>query len=228
MATQDQKELIKSARQGNFNGGEGFDADKSVKHFVAEILRKGLDGGLDFSDKPLFRSALFEAAWRGHRDICKLLLDKQANVNFMDTQGRSPLHEACYYGHLDLVELFIERQADINLKDTEGSTPLVRAVDGKRSAIVSLLVDRGARTNEVDADGVTCQHVAAFHGDPELSQWLFYQGAWKNRFATEAADTGAAEPKEAEKKEEAAPAAEKKEEAPAAAPAEEVPPETPA
>lgn len=54
-------------------------------------------------------------------------------------------------------------------------------------------MQRGAVTNQVDEHGVTCQAVAAFLGDKELSEWLFYRGAWKNRSHIEG--------KEGEKKE---------------------------
>eukprot|EP00811_Abedinium_folium_P008194 NODE_17568_length_936_cov_5.515451.p4 GENE.NODE_17568_length_936_cov_5.515451~~NODE_17568_length_936_cov_5.515451.p4 ORF type:complete len:89 (-),score=39.35 NODE_17568_length_936_cov_5.515451:113-379(-) len=32
-------------------------------------------------------------------------------------------------------------------------------------------------------DAVTVQQVAAFQGNAELSNWLLYRGAWKNRFS---------------------------------------------
>merc|ERR1712232_1537161 len=132
--------------------------------------------------KPFFRSALWEATWRNHESVVKLLVDKGASVAFADYQGRTPLHEAAYYGHLNLVEYFIEKNHPLDVLDNFGQTPLFRAVEGHRHDVVKSLVSRNAQTNILDNDDVTVQHCAAFQGLPQMSDWLLYQGSWKNRF----------------------------------------------
>eukprot|EP00928_Gymnodinium_smaydae_P088209 TRINITY_DN72325_c0_g1_i1.p1 TRINITY_DN72325_c0_g1~~TRINITY_DN72325_c0_g1_i1.p1 ORF type:complete len:234 (-),score=68.09 TRINITY_DN72325_c0_g1_i1:180-881(-) len=175
MATKEQNRLIiKAARQGRLEG------DTGVKATVQEALRMQLD--LDFKEKPYYRSALWEATWKNHESIVKYLVEKGASVGLGDYQGRTPLHEAAYYGHVNLVEYFIEKGAPIDEPDIFGQTPVFRAADGNRHDVVELLVKRRAHTNVVDCHDVTVQHCAAFQGLPQMSNWLLYHGAWKNRF----------------------------------------------
>merc|ERR1712151_1223334 len=140
------------------------------------------------SDKPYYRSALWEATWKNNDAIVKILLENNASVDFADYQGRTPLHEAAYYGHINLVELFLEKGHPINTKDNFGQTALFRAAEAGHDDIVQLLVEKNkdkdgnyAQTNFLDSDGVTAQHMAAFKGMPDMATWLLYKGAYKNR-----------------------------------------------
>jgi len=112
-------------------------------------------------------------------------VEKGATIDFADYQGRTPLHEAAYYGYKNLVEYFLDKGHPIDPLDNFSQTPLFRAADAGRDDIVEILVERKAQTNLLDTDGVTVQHLGAFRGMPDMSQWLLYKGAWKNRFAIE-------------------------------------------
>lgn len=58
------------------------------------------------------------AAFNGHIDIVKLLIEKHANVNVTDKHGRTPLYLSLRYGYEDIVETLLEHGAinklDIN------------------------------------------------------------------------------------------------------------------
>merc|ERR1712008_124669 len=75
----------------------------------------------------------------------------------------------------------------IDPTDNFGATPLFRAVEGGRDEIIDELIKRSAQINALDSQGCTVQHLAAFNGTPEISEWLHYKGSWKNRFAMEMA-----------------------------------------
>jgi hypothetical protein len=137
---------------------------------------------LDYCERPFFRTALWEATWKNHEDIVRLLVEKKASVHVEDYQQRTPLHEAAYYGHANLVNFLIDQGHPVNCADKFGQTPLFRAVEAGRRAVVELLVQRGADVALLDRDNVTAHHIAAFQGMPQLSEWLLYQGAFKNRF----------------------------------------------
>jgi len=136
---------------------------------------------LDFCEAPFYRTAIWEATWRGHKDIVRLLADKKACISWADYQGRTPLHEAAYYGNCGIVEFLLERGHPIDCTDVFGHTPLFRAVEGGRSLIVERLVEKRASVSLLDKDGLTAQHHAAFRGRHQMSEWLIYKGAWKNR-----------------------------------------------
>lgn len=177
MALENNKKLMTAARQGKLDGEAGG------KFLINEIVK--IQGDLDFNEKPYYRSALWEATWKNNDAFVRVLIEKGASVNFADYEGRTPLHEAAYYGHDNLVELLLEKNADIDAADQYGQPPLFRAVEGGRGDIVKLLVDKGAKTNVLDTDDVTVQHLSSFKGNPNMAWWLFYKGAWKNRFCKE-------------------------------------------
>mmetsp|Transcript_20917 Transcript_20917/g.59074 ORF Transcript_20917/g.59074 Transcript_20917/m.59074 type:complete len:231 (+) Transcript_20917:75-767(+) len=183
-SSDDKRRLIKLARKGKLEGDDGFRARLNELN-KAGITGPGHDYGLDYSDKPFYRSALWEATWKNHENVVKLLVEKNATLDFADYQGRTPLHEAAYYGHKSLVEYFLEKGHPVDPMDNFGMTPLFRAVEAGRDEVIEMLITRRAQINLLDSDHCTVQHVAAFNGLPDVSEWLLYKGAWKNRFTME-------------------------------------------
>jgi len=167
--------------------GGGFSRDESAPDL--KLYREHLDKvkenrcDLEFCEKPFYRTALWEATWKNHATIVKLLAAKGANVSAPDYQGRTPLHEAAYYGHLKLVGFFIDKGHPIDCVDSFGQTPLFRASEAGRADVVRCLVERGANTNLLDRDKCTAQHVSAFQGRLPMAEYLRFHGAMRNRFA---------------------------------------------
>src|SRR5882724_6723339 len=67
---------------------------------------------------------LLRAAMIGDSVSLNVLLDRGADVNCRDDQGRSALIEASFGGHCDVVKLLIARGADLNASDKDGWTAL--------------------------------------------------------------------------------------------------------
>lgn len=178
---EDRQRLISLARRGLLEGETG------LRYSLGELAKVGCQGpgvdyGLDFNERPYFRTAVWEATWKNHEAIIRLLLEKNATVDYADYQARTPLHEAAFYGYRNLVELFLEKGHPLDPMDKFGQTPLFRAAEAGRDEIVDLLVERKAKVNLIDADGTTAQHVASFNGQGVMSEWLLHQGAYMNRF----------------------------------------------
>lgn len=179
---------MRLARRGK-DGEDGF-RTKLNSLLASGFPAKGEDGFLDYCEHPFYRTAIWEATWRNHEWVVKLLAEKGANIEHPDSQGRTPLHEAAYYGHKNLVEFFLEKGHPIDPVDKFGQTPLYRAVEGGRHEVVQLLVSRKAQLNLLDSHGCTVQHISSYQGMPDMSNWLLYKGAWKNRFAIEGGSEG--------------------------------------
>ncbi|MCO5558214.1 hypothetical protein L7F22_011793 [Adiantum nelumboides] len=52
-------------------------------------------------------TALFDAAWNGHADICQLLLTSGADMFARNRYGENSLYVAALKGHTSVVRLFV-------------------------------------------------------------------------------------------------------------------------
>lgn len=182
-----------SNRQGTSRMGGGWARGEMSSDLAQyrELLSEVGDWGLslDFCEKPYHRTALWEATWKNHAGIVKLLAAKGANIAAPDFHGRTPLHEAAYYGHMNLVDFFIDKGHSIDCVDSFGQTPLFRASEAGRGEVCKLLLERGANANLVDNDKCTAQHLSAFQGRPRLAEYLRFNGAFRNRYGDEFSKT---------------------------------------
>jgi ankyrin repeat protein len=69
---------------------------------------------------------LWKAAFAGHTEVVKFLLEKGAEVNAKGTiGGTTALMVASQNGHAEVVKVLLEKGADVNVKDTTiGTTAL--------------------------------------------------------------------------------------------------------
>jgi ankyrin repeat protein len=67
---------------------------------------------------------LYIAAQKGHFEIVKHLVEKNADVNAPTLKGATPLYVAAQKGHMKIVEYLLENNADINARFQNGYTPV--------------------------------------------------------------------------------------------------------
>ncbi len=85
----------------------------------------------------------------------RLLLDKDANVNALDINGKSPLMIAAHNNAPKVISLLLDRGALVNTQDLKGWTALMCAADTNRVAVIKILAARGADLNLRNAKGET-------------------------------------------------------------------------
>jgi hypothetical protein len=71
-----------------------------------------------------WKTCLMTAAYNGHLAICRLLIDKGAQLEAKDSGGWTPLHYAAFRGHVEIVRLLCDRGADVEARDNGGWRPL--------------------------------------------------------------------------------------------------------
>ncbi|XP_015250018.1 PREDICTED: ankyrin repeat domain-containing protein 50-like [Cyprinodon variegatus] len=106
-------------------------------------------------------TALRSAAWGGHCEAVRLLLDAGADVNGCDSEGRTALRAAAWGGHEEIVIILLEYGAHINKADNKGRTPLIAAAYMGHHETVEILLNHNADVNLADGDGRTALSVAA-------------------------------------------------------------------
>jgi len=130
----DPNTVDRSGRQGLFMALQ----DGSLK--VAEALIAWPKTNVEWrSTKD--ESPLMIAALKGHKELVKKLIARDADVN---KTGWTPLHYAATAGHLEIIELLLEEHAYIDAESPNKSTPLMVAAQYGSSQAVKLLLESGA------------------------------------------------------------------------------------
>ena len=117
------------------------------------------------------------AARNGHHDICRLLIDKGAQLEAKNTKGLTPLHIAVTQGHIEIVRLLCDRGADIEAQEFLGRRTLHNAVFyGHISVVKELIEVRHAEINARDNDGRTALWWARQKRVVEIASCLVSRG----------------------------------------------------
>ena len=82
-------------------------------------------------------TALHAASAMRNLEVASLLLDKGADPNFRDKEGRTPLHQVLEVGHV----LLQKCGANANARDKDGFTPLHIASHNGYHDVVELLLE---------------------------------------------------------------------------------------
>ena len=112
----------------------------------------------------LDESPLMMASLKGHLEIVKRLIERDADVN---KPGWAPLHYAATGGHLAVMELLLEHHAFIDAESPNGTTPLMMAAHYGTPAAVKLLLDAGADTAMKNQLGLTALEFARRGNRPD-------------------------------------------------------------
>lgn len=147
--------------------------DKKDTRAVEEILQKDFD--VDFRYRG--QTALQLAVNLGALDICKLLIDRGANVDEADGELNSLLNSACWNGHGDVAKLLIQRGANLDFENEACSTPLHACAKKGRTEILRLLVAGNCSLNNPDRQGCTALFVATQSANYEVVAELIKAGA---------------------------------------------------
>jgi hypothetical protein len=97
-------------------------------------------------------SPLMLAALRGHLELCKKLIGRDADVN---KPGWTPLHYAATGGHVAIVRLLLDNYAYIDAAAPNGSTPLMMASKYGTDETVKMLLEAGADPALKNLQGLT-------------------------------------------------------------------------
>lgn len=106
------------------------------------------------------------AAFFGHPDIARLLVERGADTNAVARNPMQvmPLHSAAAARQLEIAELLVDHGADLNASQERGFTPLHEAALNGDVALARLLLERGADREPAAEDGRRAADFAAAGG----------------------------------------------------------------
>lgn len=137
---------------------------------MAALLAKGLID-MDQADLDGWTPLMF-AAYRGHHQVTKMLLNKGANMSVVADDGRTALLLSAAQGHLAVTKLLVNAGADLEQETSLGSTALHLAVESGLCDVMGVLIQAGANVNSCRRDGATLLYTAAEKGHVNATKAL--------------------------------------------------------
>lgn len=118
------------------------------------MCNKFISDGVSVNAKdPGGNTPLHWAAFRGHEEICRLLLQLGAEVDSPNTTERqTALHWAATSGALACVHRLVQEGAAVDARDSRGYSPLLSAVQHDHSLLVHYLRTVGASIDDTDTE----------------------------------------------------------------------------
>lgn len=177
--------MLRPKDLGQDSGTKTFlDAMNSGKVHLARFVLDALDGRIinsktENGKTPLmFAISLPDPGLR--MKFTRLLLEKGADVNCQEGQGRTALSLACELGHLDVVKLLVQFNADPEIQDAWGNSALMYAACSGHSQVLEFLIRAfkrlGLKLDRTNHAGHSAIQVANLFGHSQCVQALNIPG----------------------------------------------------
>lgn len=136
---------------------------------MAALLTKGLPPNLRNHKGD---TLLMLAAYHGHVDTVKVLLEHKADPEIRNDNGQSPIAGAAFKGDLAVVKALVEGGAEVEGSSFDGRTALMMAAMFNRVEIIDYLISKGADPKAKDANGVSALDAAKTMGAADTTAQL--------------------------------------------------------
>ncbi|KAG4441488.1 hypothetical protein IFR05_003015 [Cadophora sp. M221] len=135
-------------------------------------------GNLDLDSKDTKgRTPLYVTAETGASILCRMLLDKGADVNAQGGYYGNALYAASTVGHKEVVTLLLDKGADVNAQSGDyGNALQAASIEGHKEVVI-LLLDKGADVNAQGGHYGNALKAASIMGYKEVVALLQEQGA---------------------------------------------------
>jgi ankyrin repeat protein len=139
-------------------------------------------------------SPLMAAIYENNYGIVELLINKGADVNYENKNGKTPLLAAIdnsnrekhekekgkennYEVSCDIVKLLIDKGANVSALNKDGINPIEHAIYGNNYEIMDLLFEKGVKINDKNGSGNTPLHLAVYRNNLAMVNFLIGKGA---------------------------------------------------
>lgn len=124
---------------------------KDLNIFTRSIINNNnLKSYLDTKTNTNLNKLIIYASLADNKEIIKLLIENNFNINEQTSNGWTPLMFASKLNSVEIAKNLIKKNANLNLQNQDGLTALMIAAKLNNIEIVQLLIDNGADINIKD------------------------------------------------------------------------------
>ncbi|KAL4967012.1 ankyrin repeat-containing domain protein [Aspergillus stella-maris] len=109
-------------------------------------------------------------------DVVNELIEKGADMNWVDNQRQSLLHHAVIRGDLGIVKVLLEQNSP-RTSNNKGQTPFALAMQNEKPDLVKMFLDHGEPADQCDQQGKTPLMTAVERGSTDIVKVLVEAGA---------------------------------------------------
>ena len=183
------EQLLRAGARVNAANGKGETALAVALNIEdADVMKTLLEHGADPNAKvqvegkpvPVFIQMLNQFPTDGgkhHRTLARLMLDRDANVNTVDTEGTTALVAARNNYEPQIVQWLVDKGTDLTPAHNADWNVLCWAVQLGNTAIIKAALRRGLSVNTQDSSGRSPLMFAAAYGDMPILDLLLSHGA---------------------------------------------------
>ncbi|MBO7244299.1 MAG: ankyrin repeat domain-containing protein [Alphaproteobacteria bacterium] len=113
--------------------------------------------------------------------VAKILIEKGADVNAKDFEGKTPLSNFLMNNDFEIADLLLKNGADVTIKDHQNGTILEKAILTENQEMVLKILAHGADIQEEGFEGKTALQYAFVHQRWEMFDLLLKHGADVNK-----------------------------------------------
>ena len=148
LATSQVNEELVEERDEQGNSAVHLASESGLCRIVSALL--DISAGSVMSGNVMAWTPLHLASYRGHRDVCQLLLERGANPVSLGSDSRTCLHQAIINDHAETCRLLLKRRPDlIYLRDEVlGASPIHYAAQYGAVKSIPVLMDFNADMND--------------------------------------------------------------------------------
>ena len=144
---------------------------------IAKMLIEEGKASINNHSNEFKESALTLAAYKGHFEMCKYLVEAGADREHKTDEMHTALMEASMDGHVKVAQLLLDHGAQVNMPADSFESPLTLAACGGHDELAALLIKHGALLEEYNDEGYTPLMEAAREGHNKVVALLIKSGA---------------------------------------------------
>lgn len=153
-----------------------IEAAKSGNARKVKLLLKADPKLVGTVDSGIKATALHWALIYGKKEVVKVILAYNPDVNKTEAHGGTTMHWAAHFDDAENIQWLLDRGAKTDHVNQYGRTPLLVAARRGCTNVAKFLLERGAAIDARVKDGSTALHIAARNGHKEIIDLFIEKG----------------------------------------------------